>query len=292
MQNIHNITTFIRYNITMAQHKYYIASKTDREIILKQEIPRQEYKILIKGSSILEPFLMAKCHYDIVMSNYKELQEYQKFTKHDAAIGKIKSRNDADKYLFNTNRLLFNYLASFRTFVDNLQHMYAPKIQNGKTFEKETITKIYEKKIIYAFFYKLRNYAVHFGIVADHMSIKINDINFYCSRKSLLRFKGWKPETRKFIESLPDLIDIEPFIKQHSKYIKNIFSSFITAMLPEFSEILNLRKIIKERYDTSDPIYLIETDKNGLPISYNDLGGEALNQLKRMGDLTRLSLYT
>jgi len=103
---------------------------------------------------------------------------YQSVLSHQATLGTGVASNHhrMPEYMRETvqemNRLILNYLASFRTFIDHLETRYKRLDREGHPclgdFKKMTAA-CYDTSFPYRFFYKLRNYVQHCGMPISFM---------------------------------------------------------------------------------------------------------------------------
>lgn len=262
----------------MDSKKYYISEYKNKIIEIKNEISKDEVDNLVKLTENLKYFTMAKLYMEIAIDNGLELYNFFnkiKNTHEIKEINRIKSSNISIK----VNRLLLNYLVSFRLFVDNLQKRYAPKITHGKEFETKVLNKLYDSEPIYAFMYELRNYVTHVNIAINKLKYAEHQINLICDRNHLLNtYKKWKKNHILFLNSLPNDIDLMPMIEKNNTFIMNIYLSFISYFGKEIQEVHdNVIKAVK-KYNIINPIIYVCKNKQTLKDGYViDLGLDVLN---------------
>jgi len=169
--------------------KYFICAKDGPAIVILREITAEEYGRWRKCTEQLKYYSMAKHFRDMAVQNGLEVERYLKgiYQIKDPTLIK---RMDATAIAQKANRLMLNYLVSFRTYVDNLQ-AYSKHIKNGVLFRKNILNWIYDKEIVYAFFSHLRNFATHFSVIFDKATIEPTGFSLECSKEHLLEYKDW-----------------------------------------------------------------------------------------------------
>lgn len=266
----------------MISEKYFISEHKQNTIKVKQQISKKEVDELTKLTSNLKYFTMAKNYRNIAIENGLELYNF---------LNKIKNINDTNEInrikttniLVKVNRLLLNYLVSFRIFVDNLQNRYAPKITKGEDFIKNTLNKIYDTEPIYAFLYQLRNYVIHINIAVNKIKYKENRIDLICDKTHLLNtYSEWKSNNLSFLNTLPEDIDIMPMIENNNILIISIYLSFIGHLGKEIQDVHdNVIKVVK-KYKIINPIIYVCKDETTLKDGHViDLGLDVLSDAIR-----------
>ena len=130
---------------------------------------------------------LAKKFRDIAIKNGEELIVFLKKID-ELEPSMINKEIFVDKIAVESNRLILNYLVSFRTYVDNVQG-YSHHLKKGKEFENNILNYIYDAEEIYAFLYELRNFATHFSMVFDFLTSENNSVILGCSKEHLLEYK-------------------------------------------------------------------------------------------------------
>lgn len=162
--------------------------------------------------------------YEICDSNYESIMSFHRHL----ATNYPPNRNRADEFMKDTaqemNRLLLNYLSSFKTFLDHLQTRYSQsplKEHDYLVAFNSKCSACFDRNFYYGFFSKLRNYVQHCGLPVQYVDIKENpdrlDITIGFDRDSLLDgFNKWgrvkkalmqQPQRFEIIPSLVELRD-------------------------------------------------------------------------------------
>lgn len=263
----------------MNKKKYFICEVNNHDgITIKKEITFEKFKEMQNYTSQLKYYSLSRNYKDIAIKNGLELQKYFSALKsitNPEEINKIKATNIA----IEINRLILNYLVSFRTFVDNVQK-YSKHIEEGEKFVENVLKYIYDTENVYAFFYKLRNYATHHSLVVDSISLKMNGIEIHCTKEHLLEYDSWKAEHKKFLEACPEYIDISQYLEKMNILIMSIYLAFVNYLGLEFQKMHDdIIKLMKD-YKILNP-HVIECDaENEKTLIGAHMYGIGLNILK------------
>ncbi len=188
------------------------------------------------------------------------------------------SYSDMERYNLEANRLLLNYLSSFKTFLDHSETILkrkfghtSPKVKEYKSFQ----SGIYDSNFAYRFFYKLRNYAQHCGLpLAVKYSTKKSvssdnpeiDLKIAFEKNKLLEnYDSWG-SIKNELAQLPDSFDFFIYFNEATNLIVDIAEKFketITLEVIESAEyIKNATGHLKTETNKVCMFSEIETDKN------------------------------
>lgn len=256
--------------------------KNDKgKIIFVKEISLLEYNKWKKCTEKLQYYKLAKNYRDIAITNGLELVNYLKYIKGISNPNEIRKIN-ATSIGVNANRLMLNYLVSFRTFVDNLQS-YSHHIIKGKEFENNILNRIYDNEEIYAFFSKLRNFATHFSMVFDSITIESEKINLECSKEHLLEYDSWKPKNISFINSCPeDYLPILDYVQHNNVLIMSIYLGFLNCFGEDIQDMHNQAMELMTKYQILNPFFIECENQNDFVGA--DMFGIGLEVLKEATD--------
>lgn len=204
--------------------------------------------------------------YEICEKNYNSIVQYYTSIKDEFPSYRQNAQEYMTEAFHEINRLLMNYLSSFRTYIDHLSTRYAKLQRQGYLHLdefKNITTACYDGSFSYRFFYKLRNYVQHCGLPLGSISIEespaldgsINiDATVWFERDNLLNaFKKWgqvradlleQPATMELLAYLDEfrsqiqLIDlvvssIEISLAQDSWYFINELVSEVQVKFPD-----------------------------------------------------------
>lgn len=242
-----------------------------------KEITLEEYEKWKHCTEQLKYYSLAKKFRDIAIKNGLELERYLKKIKRITKLEEIRKIN-TDSIGIESNRLILNYLVAFRTFADNIQS-YSHHIKNGQEFEKNILNWMYENEGVYAFFSKLRNFATHFGMIFDSITIESDKINLECSKKHLLEYDSWKKENIEFINSCTEeYLPILNYIEHNNVLIMSVYLGFINYYGEDLQEMHNNIMNLMKEYQILNPLFIESESENNLVGSH--MFGLGLNILK------------
>lgn len=198
----------------------------------------EEYKINLH---ILMEFSKKQHLFTILNLNYKELKntldKYLVEYQNNQSINWIKM----EEMYVDTNRLLLNFLSTFRTYLDHTESMlkgkYGKESENTKRF-LTLCSEQFDNYFSYRFLYKLRNYTQHCGMPLGSLTINskaidnkskdiINYLAIFFDRDTLLKnYDSWTV-IKNEIEKLPTKIEITPFVDEVMECISKINSLVI-----------------------------------------------------------------
>lgn len=231
--------------------KYYICAKQENNLEIKDELTIQqytEYKGYIKN---LKYYSLSKHFKDICIKNGIEFEQFLTKIKNES----IKSQKEGVDIGIEGNRLALNYLVSFRTFVDNVE-AYSKKIINGQNFKTNVLSKIYDSENLYAFFYKLRNFLAHTGILFDSIEVILGKVELQCSKEHLLEYKEWKAENKIFLNSCPEYLPIQEYVNKMNVLVMSVYLGFIQYFAQELQEMHNNMINLMKKYKIINPIFI------------------------------------
>jgi hypothetical protein len=188
--------------------------------------------------------------------------------------------DDVEK--LNTNRLLLNYLFSFRTYIDHLEtfvkRTYGKNSDQTKEFKAIT-NKLYFENFAYKFFYNLRNYAQHCGLPIDIFEIQSSISNDKYSVKIIIgfnvenlitKFDDWREPLKtqmKEYETL-DLInntnDFAKLIQEIDTWAYNLLSTPIQLVKEKVKTLSdgkyqNTKNLCITYYDEPEKVFVVDS---------------------------------
>jgi len=174
---------------------------------LDKQITEQEYDKYISNIDELNNYENLKRLFEILILNHNEFIEFTMVKSKVLFDNSLSISGDKESYnqhYLNLNRILLNYLSSFRTLLDHVETIikrkYGKASNQTSQFQEQT-SYLFDNYFAYRFMYKLRNYAQHCGLPIDEFSIsatKISDNKFKTEYKVdfdsvtlLSKFKEW-----------------------------------------------------------------------------------------------------
>jgi hypothetical protein len=134
-------------------------------------------------------------------------------------------KTDKNEYTFikiEINRILLNYLSSFRMLIDHSERLIKKRFGKDSTeflTLKETLKNAYDNHFEYRFIYKLRNFCQHCGIpVTDFIIDNTKKSAEMCFNKQYLlnEYDSWGVEIKN------DFLKLEPKFSVNEILLKNI----------------------------------------------------------------------
>lgn len=256
--------------------KYYLCKDDNGTLVILKEISREEYLTWKKSVEQLKYYTLANHFRDIAIKNGLEIEKYLKSIIKITDIEEIRKANTSAMGT-ESNRLMLNYLVSFRTYVDNLQ-AYSKHIKRGDDFTKNILNHIYDTEPIYSFLYKLRNFATHYSMVFNSISSEYGKLSLQCSKEHLLEYPKWNEKNKTFIDSYEDFLPILDFIEHNNVLIMSIYLGFLNYFADDIQEMHNKLMILMKEYQVINPLFVEceSIDK----LSGANISGLALSVLK------------
>jgi hypothetical protein len=194
-----------------------VDANEERECIDIRELSDEEVTQLQLALSLVGAFNGSYSLYEICAANYGEFKRYHNSLQEKTGFN-VQSGHEI---LMEGNRLLLNFLSSFRTFIDHqegdLKRISATGVNWLEHF-KQQAAALYDSHFSYRFLWNLRNYIQHCGLPVGGFSIRpMTDSNgeekphsfLYFDRDSLLnKSKVWKKIVREELAQQPEEIDV------------------------------------------------------------------------------------
>lgn len=207
--------------------KYYAASVEfsvegkENIITIKDEISKEEFDKLFDSTRFLDNIGATKEAYKIAVQNGKELEIFLSDSEMKRNI--FVEQNSPSNFVTNANRLTYNFCASIKTFVDYATISVKRKGENKfKSFDN-LLKRIFDESIEYRFFYKLRNYIIHYSYPFTTLEVAMPDkVNLVCKKEHLLKYDGWGAILKQDFLTMPNCIDIRQYIEGLVKYLNII----------------------------------------------------------------------
>lgn len=215
-----------------------------------------------------------QCYFSILDLNFTEFKEQlnseslELIDKSDSPL--IPNEELLNKILINLNRLLLNYLSSYRMMID---HIPMRLNEEKRTRLKAFISEIFDKNFEYRFCDQLRNFAQHknfpitdFSCEAD---IAFAQVFYFINIENLLSQNyDWRAETKKEMKNY-NKIDSLAIISSHYELIKKIRVFIFDFFKEEFIKASNYFENIENIFSGNYKLILLYNDEDteNLPIS-------------------------
>ncbi len=234
----------------------------------KRALSQQEYESYVKSCSRLKIFSTEQDLFRMVndcIVGYKKvaLEIHNTYLNHHQVPLEIKN-----SLLLDINKALLSYLSSIHVFLEHTEVSLNNRDKKKLEYFKKLQSHFFDNFFAYRFIYKLRHYTEHvkMAVCGFEISKSLDEktgkksfiLNIGLNRNKLLEsdvFRGLGGKLKKEVESLPEYIIIEPYLKEMLDYISQLCGSLIIIDLPELKD--SAQKI----YNLITPIM----STNGIP---------------------------
>lgn len=213
---------------------------------LYYNITVEEGEALLKSFFFLGGNMNSHYLYQIAKRNLKDLLEF--ITQQQKKLDKIDT--------LECNRLLYNYIDTFYSFVNYYESHYKEEFAGIKR-------KFYDTYFEYRFIYNLRNYMVHesLGILKVTKEIYPDTIlvKFIVETNRLISSNRVSNKMKDELKtSIKDEIDIGPILKNHLNMILKLHEDMLLCLQSQILEkFAYISKYIKNKNDT----FLLSNDE-------------------------------
>src|SRR5258706_4378880 len=226
-------------------NSYYLVQSNRNGILALKELLESEYKNAINASTELHSYHYHKRREMEVLLNLDDFFERFNYYQVNALSGNYKDKGDFFvKAYVDLNRVLTNFLSSFRLFVDNLEFFFKKEYGKESTENlsfRNTIQNEFNSKFEYRLIYCLRNYSQHKGFPINSVGMD-NEID---------------PYTREARSTFTVSFDKERFLKDDPQNFRNVELDF-TLYNNTFPVLPQINKIKKSLIVISDALTSLE----------------------------------
>ncbi|MDD4871297.1 MAG: hypothetical protein PHR77_12120 [Kiritimatiellae bacterium] len=247
--------------------KHILGNYHPTKIDKVRELSAQEIQLYETHKSTITEYDSQHRLINIVELNYTELKNFLTALENNTI-----TFNDPR---LNADRLVMNYLSSFRSLTDHLESHKISYQNRWKEIEK-LLHDLFDKYFSYRFMYKLRNYAQHYECPVATFSISKaqnrNEVRLFCDKKRLLNAGTdiWGSKIFTELEMLPkDEIDLSSIISEHVNVLDKIRQLLNHQMLPLLEEAINFINKLSDEARKLNP--------NGVPciiVKWDETGNE------------------
>jgi len=184
-------------------------------------------KVIDETEHLMDLFLVHKL-------NFQDLIDFQ-ITGIENILDGVTNLTDIgkEKYTFlkiEINRIVINYLSSFRMFIDHCDRKIAKRFgkesQEYSNFKSLT-NQAYDNTFVYRFVYKLRNFCQHCGIPVTDLNINnlkdIVQLEFQFERDYLLNeYEEWGIKVKTDLKNMNEKTNINQVFKVHFSIIEKL----------------------------------------------------------------------
>lgn len=236
------------------------------EALKVRELSIEEIAKLNKALSLVGAFNRNYSLYEICIANYEEIEKFYNSIKSSTGIDLDFAHNTATEM----NRLLLNYLSSFRTFADHqeteLSHISTHNIKWLEHFKEQTAS-YYDNHFAYRFLWNLRNYVQHCGLPLGGFSVtgRVNEsgeeepfFSIYFNRDSLLNnYKKWKKVVRDDLSNQAEEIDVMEQVRVLRDCIEDLATTVSEIHIHRLSEywdfLVDIVNAVLSQYPEGSP---------------------------------------
>ena len=200
--------------------------------------------------------------YEICDKNYQLILSYHVAIKDDFPLNRHRSYEYMEEAFQEMNRLLLNYLSSFKTFIDHLTTRYTRLQRQGHSFLddfKKLTAACYDGNFPYRFFSKLRDYVQHCGLPLGSMDISeypdqkgnvVIKVSISIDRDNLISsYKKWGKVTPD-LQSQSQNMELLPYLngfQSQIQLINLVVSAFEISLVTDSWHIIN--ELVHEAQD-------------------------------------------
>ncbi|CAM5184958.1 hypothetical protein UACE39S_01432 [Ureibacillus acetophenoni] len=191
----------------------------EHKVKIVRDFTQLEYDKYIENGKYLGLHLKNKHLYQLIVRNGVELESYLESVKNEGT----SLKETSDYIIFESNRLLMNYLSIIRTYDDHISSEISKTFDSQKKDEfKSFLSALYDEFFTYRFIVRLRNFAQHFDIPISSFT-RNRDGNFVIMNKShLLGYDGWS-KVKKEIQEMDEEIFVQGLAHSMSGIMKNAY---------------------------------------------------------------------
>jgi hypothetical protein len=199
---------------------------------------------------------------EICDKNYQTILSYHVAIKDDFPLNRHRDHEYMEEAFQEMNRLLLNYLSSFKTFIDHLTTRYTRLQRQGHSFLddfKKLTAACYDGNFSYRFFSKLRDYVQHCGLPLGSIDISeypdqkgevVIKVSITIDRDNLISsYKKWG-NVRSDLQSQPRNMELLPYLagfQSQIQLISLVVSAFEISLATDPWHIID--KLMRETQD-------------------------------------------
>ncbi|MFV5169743.1 hypothetical protein [Bacillus cereus] len=184
------------------------------------------------------------------------LSQYETDSNLALKISSFGNRETFKSFLTEIVRLLHNYLASAMTLVDHTRKLFRDEYEI-KEFEKEynkKIDELFAQSPIAQFIQDLRNYSMHRMLPMAGASVAFSaetgmTHSIYLSKDKLIDWKGWKTNSRVYLDMQEDSIKLLPLVNEYTKNVTEFQTWFQEKQNEIHSEAMKELEELEKKYN-------------------------------------------
>ncbi|EOP48554.1 hypothetical protein IKQ_05528 [Bacillus cereus VDM053] len=184
------------------------------------------------------------------------LNQYETDSNLALKIASFSNRETFEAFLAEIIRLLHNYLASAMTLVDHTRKLFRDeyeKIEFEKEYNKK-IDELFVQSPVSRFIQDLRNYSMHRMLPMAGASVAFSEEtgmtqSIYLSKDKLIEWKGWKPNSRVYLDKQEDNIKLLQLVNEYTKNVTEFQTWFQEKQNEIHSEAMKELKAFEKEYN-------------------------------------------
>jgi hypothetical protein len=191
---------------------------------------------------------LLRYHFFLFDGNYKDFQVLLEELKDPDAYFHLIGLDDPkefDEFMFNSSRRLINVLGMAMAIKDSTRRLMNKWYSDSKLLDnyREQINNTFTNNSLVQFFEELRNYSYHFRLPIVYVRLQekpdIDNVHvgveFILRKNPLLQKDDWS-KGKKYLDSLPENIDIEKIVRSYYDIIKE-FYNWLELSIKDFHQV-------------------------------------------------------
>ena len=216
------------------------------------------------GAKMDQKIGMLNLTYTIFSTNFNQLNGSLERYKQDLSfvleLMATENIENFQEYLSEVTRLLHNFLASVSTLVDHTR-VFCNEVYEGKEFYREyqgELEKQFKSVDLVKFVQDLRNFALHQRLPVASANLSFSNTSgtshsISLKVKELKEWSGWKAPSKRYLESIGDVLDLQEVMKEYASIADSFYSWFNRRQYEihqqAFRELNDLKKEYRLLYE-------------------------------------------
>lgn len=234
-----------------------------KNLVDVRELNDAEAEEFSKAFTHLHDFWADQRLFEVVRLNYDDFFAYYNRSSEIIKEGSPHTWLLLEEWNQNFNRLLLNYLASVRTFLDHSETKIHKRYGNNSPQFirfKEACCNAYDNHFAYRFLYELRNYAQHCGLPIGVLKVG-ESLEVFFDRDYLLgNYKKWKRLENELMNCKP-WFEVNSLLNEMMACLYRILSSLVadwSDLIQSAEFIKTLQSVIR---NTSNTLYIKKAER-------------------------------
>lgn len=221
-------------------------------IVALAQITEEQFASIFENFSFVSIMFQIEASYNIMMRNGEEF--ITSLSENNLIHLLFDLHYTKKEILTEANRIVFNFCASIQTCVDYMTRAMSHKKDKQEEFEKKK-REVFDSVLSYRFFYKLRNYCIHYSYPYNSVQLTADSVAISCQKAHLLEFDDWG-KAKYDLMNMPDEINILELIQPELEAIKVLRLSTYYYYLEDYTKAMNEIRTIRKQYNIDIPIII------------------------------------